>query len=98
MEAFSSPFKVCILILFILSGLSAPLIKALARTFVAGLSASSSKDHESDSDDEQRLILLDGTTSGVDWKRRLSLHRRGPRVSRVQELEDEDGQMSIRLL
>lgn len=65
-ECFSSPTKIALLILFVLSGISAPIVKALAKTFVAGLSVTGSpmgygKEHLSDDSDDEadtRLLVL----------------------------------------
>lgn len=94
-EAFSSPTKLLILILFVLSGLSAPIIKVLAKTFAAGLAAGGkNKDHGSDSDSDEdtpRLLMLTSPTHYAKTNGLASLTRRMVRrAPRVEEL-DEDG-------
>lgn len=97
-EAFSSPTKIVILVLFILSGLSAPVVKMLVKTFAAGMAAGgrTGKDHESDSDSEEEtpkfLMLSSPTnyakTSGLaQLTRRIA--RRTPNLSRVEEVGEE---------
>ena len=91
-EAFSSPFKICILVLFILSGLSAPLIKAVSKTFLAGLS--SSKTHESDSEDDEAppMLVLQNHLHSRRW-----LRKRAVVVPRIEEV-DREGETQISVL
>jgi hypothetical protein len=99
-ESFNSPTKIIILVLFVLSGLSAPVIKVVAKTFLAGLAAGGKggKDHgsDSDSDDEgtPRILMLASPTSYAKANGFAQLTRRivrrAPSVGRVEEL-DEDG-------
>ena len=96
-EAFSSPTKIVILVLFILSGISAPIIKLLVKTFANGLAAGgmTEKDHDSDSEDETpKLLMLTSPThytkpSGLAQLTRRVV-RRAPSMGRVEEV-GEDG-------
>ncbi|MBE35181.1 MAG: hypothetical protein CMI16_06460 [Opitutaceae bacterium] len=92
-ECFGSPTKMALLVLFVLSGLSAPIIKALAKTFVAGLSVTGSpssygKEHLSDdSDDEERettkLLVLRNDTLPLKSSWGRVTQRRASRVPSI---------------
>lgn len=99
-EAFSSPTKIALLVLFVISGLSAPIIKMLAKTFVAGLSVTGDptgygKEHLSDSDDDEtRLLVL--KQPGRDGRRVSWGRRRAQRVPPllITEVEADDAARS----
>lgn len=67
-ELFSSPTRILILILFVLSGLGAPIAGLALQTFLAGVRATSGgKEHESDSDsDNDRRPLTLVVSPGLD--------------------------------
>ena len=62
-ELASSPTRMIVLILFVVSGVSAPFVKLVAQTFIAGM-RSSRTDDEEESDDENRrdqtVLLIEG--------------------------------------
>lgn len=92
-EAFSSPTKIVLLVLFVLSGLSAPLLKFGLKTFAAGLKAGSGKEDESDSDEEdQRVLVLSAPTpySRFDVRKHLKLTHRATPVLRA-DIDECDG-------
>tara|TARA_B100001175_G_C19498730_1_gene636839 strand:+ start:337 stop:660 length:324 start_codon:yes stop_codon:yes gene_type:complete len=87
-ETFNSPFKVSLLLLFILSGFSAPLIKCIAKLIVTGIRVE--KEYHSDDEDSipSSIILVGSSNTGPvnPWKRAMSnVIRR--RVSHVPEIE-----------
>jgi len=96
-ECFSSPTKIGLLILFVLSGISAPIVKALAKTFVAGLSVTGSplgygKEHLSDDSDDdvdstRMIVLKHDMPRKSSWQR--ATQRRVTRVPALLEHADE---------
>ena len=84
--------------MFILSGLSAPIVKILVKTFAAGLAAGK-KDHESDSDEDDPKIYMLTSPTHYSKKNRVSaltqrFIRRSPTVDRIEELDD-DGSVTV---
>jgi hypothetical protein len=61
-ELASSPTRMIVLVLFVVSGVSAPFVKLVAQTFIAGMR--SRTDDEEESDDENRrdqtVLLIEG--------------------------------------
>lgn len=92
-EAFSSPTKIVLLVMFVLSGLSAPLLKFALKTFAAGLKAGGGKE-ESDSEDEEdkRVLVLTAPSpvSRFDVRKHLKLTHRATPVLRA-EVDEIDG-------
>tara|TARA_X000001036_G_scaffold370490_1_gene357050 strand:- start:519 stop:1109 length:591 start_codon:yes stop_codon:yes gene_type:complete len=99
-EAFSSPTKIILLSLFVLSGLSAPVVKFVAKTFLSGLKYrknAASEDSDSDSDDDAKhsiVVLSPSSTSrgqsiGAKMRNRLMTRQTNyPSVPTVVELEE----------
>jgi hypothetical protein len=99
-ELFSSPTRVVVLILFVVSGLGAPVVTLAFRTFLAGLKATSGKDHESDDDsdveDMRQLTLVvnpgiqELLGKGAPDRHGLLHRRRAPTVARVESDDEAD--------
>ena len=100
-ELFSSPTRVVVLLLFVVSGLGAPVVGLLLKTFLAGLRVTSGpfkKDHGSDDDDsddehQQRQLTV---VVGSGWREdglsqspsKHALYRR--RSTGVPQIEEVD--------
>jgi hypothetical protein len=94
-EAFSSPTKLALLVLFTISGLSAPLLKFVLKTFAAGMRVGGKED-ESDSEDEQdrRVLVLAAPSAPfgpLHRMRRKLTQRKQPAVLRA-DVEEDDGE------
>ena len=98
-ELFSSPTRVVVLILFVVSGLGAPVVTLAFRTFLAGLRVSSGKDHDSDDSDVEdmrqlTLVVNPGIQSilkgSPDRHGLLTHRRRAPTVARVESDDEAD--------
>lgn len=58
-ELFNSPSRVLLLFLFVLSGVSAPVLRVVVSTFLAGVRTRAGDEH-SDDEEENRTVLLIG--------------------------------------
>ena len=88
-ESFNSPTRVILLVLFLLSGVSAPLVKVFVTTLLRG--ASARDDDEADSENT-RLVILPPTqhTNQSAWSRVRKRLRRQPSSVRIEEVDSDD--------
>lgn len=59
-ELVSSPTRLVILILFVISGVSAPFVRIVVQTFLAGMRTRTSDEESEDEEDAQQTVLLIG--------------------------------------
>jgi hypothetical protein len=86
-EAFNTPTRLCLLVLFLLSGVSAPLVKVLVTTLVKG--AAAREDDDADHENTRLVILPPDYEQASAWSKvRHRLRRRS--TPRVREVESDD--------
>ena len=67
-ELFSSPTRILVQVMFVISGLGAPIVGLLLKTFLAGLRVTSgSKDHDSDDSDSEAELRQLTLVVGPEW-------------------------------
>ena len=89
-EAFNTPTRLCLLILFLLSGVSAPIVKALVTTLLRG---ATTRDDDMDQENATRLVILppelhEQASAWSNVRRRLRRHST-PRVKEVESDEED---------
>jgi hypothetical protein len=87
-EAFNTPTRLCLLILFLLSGVSAPIVKALVTTLMRGATA---KEDEDIDHENTRLVILppDYHQKASTWSR-VRRRLRSSSTPKVHEVESDD--------
>ena len=87
-EAFNTPARLCLLVLFLLSGVSAPIVKALLTTLVRGATA---KDEDEIDHENTRLVIMppDYSPNKSAWSQVRRRLRRGSTPS-VQAADSDD--------
>lgn len=89
-EAFNTPSRLCLLILFLLSGVSAPIVKSIVTTLLRGATA---KDSDCDTDQESTRVIFVGSpgfqTKQSPWAR-LRHRVRSHSTSSIAEVESDD--------
>jgi hypothetical protein len=89
-ESFNSPTRVILLVLFLLSGVSAPLVKVLVTTLIRGANA---RDDDDDVDTENtRLVILPPAQHGKQsaWSQVRRRLRRSSLSPRIEEVDSDD--------
>jgi len=101
-DSVNSPMKIVILILFVVSGLALPVVKAVSSLAAAHLGPFRApnaiarmhglEDDLVDAEDPSQVVVLDGQRRRLSWPRRL--RPRGPHTQRARSLtligEDDD--------